>query len=115
MSADTRYKLLVNGHRVSVGPTRGSDKVWYYDTVDLAPWLILGKNEIVIKVVRFFPTAIAGFAFARTALPGLAVIGNIGSEDISTGPQDERWEGRVERHVSFPTSSETDIFLHVSL
>jgi hypothetical protein len=44
ISADTRYKLLVNGHRVCVGPARGSDRLWFYDTVDLGPFLQVGLH-----------------------------------------------------------------------
>lgn len=115
VSADTRYKLLVNDQRVTVGPSRGSDKFWFYDTIDLAPWLQAGENVIIIKVLRFFPSADAGFSFARTSFPGLAVVGSVGTQDISTGGSGSSWEGRAEPHVFFPSKSDVDIFLHVSL
>ena len=46
VSGDNRYKLFVNGKLVSVGPARGDFYYWNYETVDLAPYLIQGKNVI---------------------------------------------------------------------
>ena len=44
VSGDNRFKLFVNGKLVSVGPARGDLYYWNYETVDLAPYLISGKN-----------------------------------------------------------------------
>jgi hypothetical protein len=46
VSADNRYKLFVNGVQVSQGPARGDIYNWNYETVDLAPFLVSGKNNI---------------------------------------------------------------------
>ncbi|KAG7426651.1 hypothetical protein Forpi1262_v012284 [Fusarium oxysporum f. sp. raphani] len=53
-SADTRYKLIINGTRVAVGPARGSPLIWYYDSLDIAPHLTQGDNEIRFVVIRYF-------------------------------------------------------------
>ena len=50
VSADNRYKLYVNGKLVSLGPARGDIYYWNYETVDLAPWLVAGKNVIAALV-----------------------------------------------------------------
>ena len=50
VSADNRYKLYVNGILVSVGPARGDTYYWNYETVDLAPYLVTGKNVIAAIV-----------------------------------------------------------------
>ena len=50
VSADNRYKLYVNGKLVSLGPARGDTYYWNYETVDLAPWLVAGKNVIAALV-----------------------------------------------------------------
>lgn len=50
VSADNRYKLFVNGTLVSLGPARGDLHYWNYETVDLAPFLIAGKNSIAALV-----------------------------------------------------------------
>lgn len=50
VSADNRYKLYVNGKLVSLGPARGDTYFWNYETVDLAPYLSVGKNTIAAIV-----------------------------------------------------------------
>lgn len=46
VSADNRYKLLVNGKLTSLGPASGDVNHWNYETVDLAPYLSQGENSI---------------------------------------------------------------------
>ena len=50
VSADNRYKLFVNGSLVSLGPARGDLLHWRYETVDISPYLIEGKNIIAAIV-----------------------------------------------------------------
>ncbi|MDB5120857.1 MAG: alpha-L-rhamnosidase [Sphingobacteriales bacterium] len=50
VSADNRYRLLVNGKAVCSGPARGDLYNWYFETVDIAPYLKKGSN-IVAAVV----------------------------------------------------------------
>ncbi len=50
VSADNRYKLFVNGNLVSLGPARNDLYHWNYETVDLAPFLVSGKNIIAAIV-----------------------------------------------------------------
>ncbi|MCC8425823.1 alpha-L-rhamnosidase C-terminal domain-containing protein [Mucilaginibacter sp. UR6-11] len=60
VSADNRYKLYVNGRLVSLGPARGDTYFWNYETVNLAPYLIAGKNTIsalVFNEAQFRPEA----------------------------------------------------------
>jgi alpha-L-rhamnosidase len=40
----------VNGNLVSVGPARGDTYYWNYETVDLAPYLVAGKNVVTAIV-----------------------------------------------------------------
>jgi hypothetical protein len=115
LSADTRYKLLINGRRVCVGPTRGSDRLWYYDTVDVRPFLRQGINELRIKVLRYFPGVDAGIPFARTAKPGLTVLGTVAGQDLSTGSGKGMWSCQVQGQVYYTSKSKQDIFLHVSM
>ena len=46
VTGDNRYKLYVNGQLVSLGPTRSDLLHWNYETVDLAPYLTVGQNEV---------------------------------------------------------------------
>lgn len=50
VSADNRYKLYVNETMVSVGPARGDIEHWNFETVDISPYLMTGKNIIAAKV-----------------------------------------------------------------
>lgn len=52
MTADTRYKLFVNGRRAMIGPSRGSERIWYFDTLDISSFLEQ-SNEIIVQVVRY--------------------------------------------------------------
>ncbi len=53
VSADNRYKLFVNGHMVSFGPQRGDSAHWFYETLDIAPYLKEGDNLIWALVWAF--------------------------------------------------------------
>ena len=46
VSADNRFILYVNGHRVGDGPARGDLLHWRYERFDLAPFLQTGPNLI---------------------------------------------------------------------
>jgi hypothetical protein len=115
-SADTRYKLFVNGVRVAVGPTRSSPLIWYYDTLDIAPYLKHGENEIRFAVLRYFASSRGAMTFERTALPGLTVVGHVeaGSESIDIGSL-QGWKATPDESVQFPSGLVDDVFLHVSM
>ncbi len=50
VSADNRYRLFVNGEAVCHGPARGDFSEWFYETIDIGPFLIEGKNTIAAMV-----------------------------------------------------------------
>lgn len=50
VSGDNRYRLFVNGVAVCSGPARGDLYNWYFETVDIAPYLQTGKNTIAALV-----------------------------------------------------------------
>jgi len=53
VSADNRYRLYVNGKYVCYGPSIGDINHYRYETVDIAKFLIKGKNCISAEVVNF--------------------------------------------------------------
>ena len=53
VSADNRYRLFINGKQVCAGPARGSLQYWRYEKVDIAPFLVKGKNLIASEVYNY--------------------------------------------------------------
>lgn len=53
VSADNRFILFVNGHRVGDGPARSDLTHWRYEIFDLAPYLQNGRNLITATVWNF--------------------------------------------------------------
>lgn len=113
-SADTRYKLYINGIRIAVGPTRGSPLIWYYDTLNIAPYLRQGSNEIEFAVVRYFATVRGAMPFGRTSFPGLTVVGAIETPEATIDLNSrEGWSVCVDNSIRFPMGLVDDVFLHV--
>jgi alpha-L-rhamnosidase len=69
LSADTKYRLYINGKLVSRGPVDigrdyfgGSTGHWFYDYRDLTPFFKKGKNVIAAEVFKTWPF---GFVVSR--------------------------------------------------
>ena len=50
IAADTNYVLWLNGLKVASGPVRGTAKLCYFDTLEVAPLLRPGRNVIAVLV-----------------------------------------------------------------
>jgi alpha-L-rhamnosidase len=55
LSADNHYRLFVNGRYITRGPARGDLAHWFYESLDLAPYLVVGDNTLAIEVVNWGP------------------------------------------------------------
>lgn len=110
VSADSRYKLYVNGRLVEVGPCKGDSEVWYYDTLELVSYLRTGKNVIAVEVLAFPNEHGNGsFSIFRTGHPGLFVSGKAESRHIAIDlSADEQWKGFVD--PEFSIIKESDLF-----
>src|SRR5579875_1705298 len=53
VSADNRFLLHVNGQYAGEGPARGDLFHWRFETIDLAPMLMPGKNVLAATVWNF--------------------------------------------------------------
>lgn len=88
ISADNRYKLYVNGKFVSLGPARSDPFNWNFETVDLAPYLKKGRNQLAAVVWNFAEQrAIPQMSFLQT---GFLLQGNTDAEkEVNT---DATWK-----------------------
>lgn len=82
VSADNRFILFVNGHRVGDGPARGDLAHWRYETFDLAEYLNAGTNIVAATVWNYGIYAPVAQITDRTAF---LVQGDSAAEkDVST-------------------------------
>jgi hypothetical protein len=88
ISADNRYKLYINGTLVSLGPARGDTYYWNYETVDLAPYLSIGKNTVAALVWNEAQYSPAAQISVRT---GFILQGSSPTEDILN--TNDSWKG----------------------
>ncbi|SLN60294.1 Bacterial alpha-L-rhamnosidase [Aquimixticola soesokkakensis] len=56
LTADSRYRLRVNGRIIGRGPVRGQPRRLSFDTYDIAPYLQTGANVIALEV-RYYGRA----------------------------------------------------------
>ncbi len=78
LSADNRYKFFVNDSLVSLGPCRGDENNWNFETVDLKPYLKAGKNTLAAVV--WFMADDAPVAQVSFGKAGFLVQGNTDAE-----------------------------------
>jgi alpha-L-rhamnosidase len=71
VSADTRYRLYVNGRSVCIGPAKSHLGEWNYETIDIAPFCKAGKNVIAARVLRYSPVHPGSMSLVRGIIPGL--------------------------------------------
>jgi alpha-L-rhamnosidase len=95
ISADSRYRLYVNGISLVQGPCKGDNQVWYYDEVELKKVLQSGVNVFAAIVLRYPEGREKGnCSIGRTEMPGFYFEGNITLEDGKelTFGADETWK-----------------------
>ncbi|WP_206213295.1 family 78 glycoside hydrolase catalytic domain [Victivallis lenta] len=74
ITADSCYRLSINGKEAGFGPIRGSAALQYFDTREIAGLLRRGRNEIKVLVhspVRENFTAVTRFPALLAEAPGL--------------------------------------------
>lgn len=53
MSANSRYKLWMNGKRAGFGPCKATKGKVYYDELDLTSMVVAGNNELLVQVIYY--------------------------------------------------------------
>ena len=111
ISADTKYKLYINSRLVFVGPVKGDEHLWFYDEVDIQPYLLIGQNHVNVRVLRWYYATFYATSFPRLPYAGL-LIRSIGERtiDVDTG---NSWETAIDLSTRLPIDNEEDAFLHV--
>lgn len=91
ISADTRYKLFLNGTLIHFGPARGDGQVWFRDKVALAPYLKTGRNALAVEVLRYPLVNTGGnHGTPRTQTPGFYLESTAGEFGA-----DENWDCKL--------------------
>ena len=97
---DTRYVLYLNGHIVAEGPCQGSSYQTYYETEDLTPYLVEGKNVLVAKVL--YVTEGYFISVFRGARPGFWFDGKLEADgQVTEIGTDASWTCELEQACSF--------------
>ena len=103
--------------------------MWFYDTIDLAPFLRAGENTIAVHVLRLYYGTRFGTSFPRLPFGGLR-IQHI-EDELPSGDEivdnndtnasqdqgfsintDETWETAIDLTTALPVHKE-DLFLHI--
>lgn len=81
VSADTRYKLFINGCCAGFGPAKSNGAVWYKDRIDIGPYIRPGENVIAAEILHYpAGTTEGNSSLYRTYTPGFYIEGITGSE-----------------------------------
>lgn len=93
ITADSRYKLYINGEFCTEGPAKGDDKIWFLDEIETEPYLKKGRNVWEVTVMRRSLQAEKGcLGIFCTKTPGLFIKS---AANILRGfCTDESWQGR---------------------
>ena len=114
ITADTRYRLFVNNDLAGFGPVKGDSALWFYDEVDVSPYLHKGPNKILVVVLRFFYSTRYACAFPRLPFGGLRI------QVPSRAPQwaqlldsGKQWETTIDESTILRVDEPEDDFLHI--
>ncbi|KAI3579815.1 Six-hairpin glycosidase-like protein [Fusarium oxysporum f. sp. albedinis] len=114
ITADTKYKLYVNSQQVAFGPVKGDAKLWFYDHVDIGPYLRQGEKHVAIHVLRLFFNDAYAPSFPRLPSGGLRVKTEAENEPFaSLLESSEMWEAAIDPYGMLRVDEPEDLFLHV--
>ncbi|PLB45133.1 Six-hairpin glycosidase [Aspergillus steynii IBT 23096] len=114
ITADTRYKLYVNSQRVAFGPVKGDQSLWFYDDIDIVPFIHPGRNRIAVHVLRLFHATTFAPSFVRTPFGGVRI--TVPGEDGYWKSQLESntmWETAIDPSTTLRIDEPEDHFLHI--
>ncbi|KAM0229890.1 hypothetical protein ACHAPO_009612 [Fusarium lateritium] len=114
ITADTKYKLYVNQELVAFGPVKGDHNLWFYDELDIGPYLKEGDNHIGVHVLRFFYSTHYAPAFPRLPTGGLRITL---PDKTANWPEQlsssALWETAIDPISRLRVDEPEDVFLHI--
>ncbi len=100
ITAENRYILYVNGKYVCRGSESGDFCNWFYDTIDIAEYLKVGKNVIAVTVVNFEDFSPAAFFSGN----GCSLWVQPNSQEYAfLNSNSKNWKYQVDKSVVFRT------------
>lgn len=116
ISADSRYKLYVNGSFLQKGPSKGDEETWYFDEANLLPLLEVGKNVIAVEVLRY-PQEVdkRNHSIHRGQIPGLYINGSIHEKENEIDLSGKSgWKSFKTEHIKIVGEKVRPAPLHIS-
>ncbi|GAB5561428.1 MAG: hypothetical protein SynsKO_30750 [Synoicihabitans sp.] len=108
VTADSRYLFYCNGNLLGRGPAKGDVNHHFYESYDLAPYLIEGRNVLSALVmdmskVAHRPSELGAPCSVMTYAGGFLCEGTVAtsSEEISLDTGDAPWRVAVDREHRF--------------
>lgn len=86
ITADQSYHLYLNGAFVGRGPARGYQSHWPYDEIDVARWLVPGRN---ILAIRAYNPGFSNFQYLNQGYAGLLLAAEWGKVRLQS---DRTWK-----------------------
>jgi hypothetical protein len=99
---------------VAFGPVKGDPNLWFYDEVDIGPYLKQDRNVLYVTVLRFFYATKFATSFPRSSMGGLRVVPSDPSSPFAHAIRSSQsWEALVDERRTFRIDEPEDDFLHV--
>lgn len=111
ISADSRYRLFINGISAVQGPCKGDRNIWFYDEIQVGDLLKPGVNVFAAVVLRYPENNDKGNrSIWRTETPGFYIDGTITFEGGENHPfiTDESWKSFYQDKISIIKSGAVD-------
>ena len=100
----SQFKLFINGESILFGPCRSRKEIAYYDTIDLAPYLVQGENRILMQVYSYPEDPMdrlnvgPNYCFGDSKGPAVCIDGTIGDKDPG---EPENWKVWIDAGMGF--------------